>query len=120
MEVCCSQGENPNSDSGNGILDSLDELVFLWEDCQPLNTQDSLYSDNKLLRLRVSRAKRSGRFVYVKMGRFLFHPNVIYTMIMRVECLEHPGIMQSLVWTGSILSKLELKGGWRQVCRPYQ
>ena len=67
-EYVCSQGENPNSDSGNGILDSLDELVFLWEDCQPLNTQDSLYSDNKLLRLRVSRAKEIREICICKDG----------------------------------------------------
>lgn len=56
-EYVCSQGEKPNSDSGNGILDSFDELVFLWEDCQPLSMKDSLDSDDNLLRLRVSRAK---------------------------------------------------------------
>jgi hypothetical protein len=33
QEYICSEGEQPNSNEGNGVLDSLDEIVFLWEDC---------------------------------------------------------------------------------------
>lgn len=54
-EYVCSEGEKPNSDSGNGILDSLDELVFLWEDCQPVSEQESLQLSDNMTRLRVSR-----------------------------------------------------------------
>jgi hypothetical protein len=67
-EYVCSQGEKPNSDSGNGILDSLDELVFLWEDCQPLSTEDSLDSDDKLLSLRIRRAKEIREICILKDG----------------------------------------------------
>lgn len=67
-EYVCPQGEKPNSDSGNGILDSLDELVFLWEDCQPISGEDSLDSDNNLLRLRVSRAKEIREIFICKDG----------------------------------------------------
>jgi hypothetical protein len=67
-EYVCPQGEKPNSDSGNGILDSLDELVFLWEDSQPISGEDSLDSDNNLLRLRVSRAKEIREIFICKDG----------------------------------------------------
>ena len=32
-EYVCAEGDAPNTDSGNGILDKQDEIVFLWEDC---------------------------------------------------------------------------------------
>jgi len=67
-EYVCSQGEKPNSDSGNGILDSLDELVFLWEDCQPISKEDSLDSDDKLLSLRIRRAKEIREICILKDG----------------------------------------------------
>ncbi len=63
-EYVCSQGEKPNSDSGNGILDSLDELVFLWEDCQPLSEVDSSGLEDNLVGLRVTRAKEI-REIYI-------------------------------------------------------
>ncbi|MDO5575777.1 MAG: hypothetical protein Q4F84_01750 [Fibrobacter sp.] len=32
-EYVCQSGEEPNGESSNGVLDSLDEIVFLWNDC---------------------------------------------------------------------------------------
>jgi len=32
-EYVLPDGESPNTDSGNGVLDDVDEIVFLWEDC---------------------------------------------------------------------------------------
>ncbi|HEX3020616.1 MAG TPA: hypothetical protein VHP36_09945 [Chitinispirillaceae bacterium] len=54
-EYVCSQGEQPNSDSGNGVLDPQDEMVFLWEDCQVVCMWDSLDSDGSLTRLLIKR-----------------------------------------------------------------
>ncbi len=41
-EYVCDQGNEPNADSGNGILDELDEIVFMREDCSECATDDHL------------------------------------------------------------------------------
>ena len=40
-EYVCPEGVKPNTDSGNGILDKQDEIVFLYEDALPFSLNDS-------------------------------------------------------------------------------
>ncbi|MBD3345499.1 MAG: hypothetical protein GF401_10595 [Chitinivibrionales bacterium] len=35
-EYVCFRGDSPNNDESNGILDSIDEIVFLRKDCSPI------------------------------------------------------------------------------------
>lgn len=42
QEYVCPNGEQPNIEEGNGVLDSSDEIVFLWEDCTPGDTAGSV------------------------------------------------------------------------------
>ncbi len=46
QEYVCPNGVNPNPEEGNGVLDSSDEIVFLWEDCVSGDTAGSGRKDS--------------------------------------------------------------------------
>lgn len=52
-EYVCPQGEEPNISSGNGILDPQDEIVFLWEDCQPFVAENEGDTSENTIRLKI-------------------------------------------------------------------
>lgn len=60
----CDRGNEPNTDSSNGIFDSRDEIVFLYEDC---STEDSFvkpdYPGFFYYRLTIGDSEK--RFVYI-------------------------------------------------------
>jgi hypothetical protein len=58
-EYICNQGERPNADSGNGIFDKQDEIVFLWEDVDSAGAIRVVSPDERPVK-RVSIAVRCG------------------------------------------------------------
>lgn len=46
-EYVCDRGEDANGDSGNGLLDREDEIVFLREDCRPCGESAELWKKRR-------------------------------------------------------------------------
>lgn len=53
-EYICPQGDEPNQSSGNGILDSIDEIVFLWDDCQSVVSDSQIEQTGNQINLKIS------------------------------------------------------------------
>jgi hypothetical protein len=62
QEYVCPNGVNPNIEEGNGVLDSTDEIVFLWEDCTAGDTA-GLSKDGSVVTLGMGGQKRFIRIV---------------------------------------------------------
>ncbi len=60
-EYVCDRGREPNADSGSTVLDSSDEIVFMYEDCIPCR-------DNDPQRLPVSPENEQARSVLLRIG----------------------------------------------------
>src|SRR5512133_1126816 len=60
----CDKGNEPNADSSNGVLDSRDEIVFLFEDC---DTADSLSGSTPpgIFYHRITIGDSEKRFVFI-------------------------------------------------------
>jgi hypothetical protein len=60
----CDKGNEPNADSSNGIFDSRDEIVFLFEDC---GTSDTLPGTNApgIFYHRITVGDSEKRFVFI-------------------------------------------------------
>jgi hypothetical protein len=61
-EYVLTEGEEPNTESGNGLLDKQDEIVFLWEDCSAAESLDSSVNDGVLIRVE---KKSESRYVII-------------------------------------------------------
>jgi hypothetical protein len=61
QEYVCPNGEHPNPEEGNGVLDSADEIVFLWEDCVSGDTTGSS-RNGYIVKLGMDKQKR---FVWI-------------------------------------------------------
>lgn len=59
-DYVCTSGKEPNI--GNGILDSADEIVFLWEDADTVGPANSIGTDQNVITLAHGREKR---YVYL-------------------------------------------------------
>lgn len=62
QEYVCPNGVNPNMEEGNGVLDSADEIVFLWEDCISGDTS-GLGKNRSVVTLGMGEQKRFIRIV---------------------------------------------------------
>jgi hypothetical protein len=62
QEYVCPNGVNPNIEGGNGVLDSADEIVFLWEDCSAGDTA-GFNKNGSVITLGMDRQKRFIRIV---------------------------------------------------------
>lgn len=47
-EYICPEGDEPNTDDGDGRLDPQDEIVFLSEDCQDVISEEDNVTDKKM------------------------------------------------------------------------
>jgi hypothetical protein len=93
----------------NGKLDPQDEIVFLWEDCQPISSDKYVDSSGDEIRLKIKGAKET-REIFISKNCSLPSSNKRYIdYLPEIEFLRLPGIMQNLQKIAFILSKLESK-----------